>query len=59
MVQVGTPAIEVTGSWMVLCASISILDSHSSINAMDNSGTLTKPDQIGEFCNKTALKSPY
>ena len=57
-VHVGTPAIEVTFSSIVLCAKLSILFSHSSIKAMDNSGVRIKPAQKGEFSNKTALKSP-
>src|SRR6478752_7663867 len=59
MVQVGTPEMEVTFSVIVDCASISILPSHSSINAMDNSGVRIQLAHIGVFWSNTALRSPY
>src|SRR5512141_874050 len=58
-VHVGTPEMEVTISLIVLFASFSILLSHSSINAILRSGVLIQCPQKGEFCNNTALRSPY
>src|SRR6478752_7299128 len=56
--HVGTPAIDVTFSWMVVRANFSILLSHSSIKAIERSGVRIQLLQNGEFCKTTALKSP-
>src|SRR5688572_25253814 len=58
-VHVGTPEMEVTFSLLVVSASLSILLSHSSISAILRSGTRNQCAQKGEFCNNTALRSPY
>src|SRR5690349_4216683 len=58
-VHVGTPAREVTFSSAVTLASCSILVSHSSSNAILNSGVRSHCPQKGVFCINTALRSPY
>ncbi len=57
-VHVGTPETEVTFSLIVFFARVSILPSHSSINATLNSGVRSQWPQKGMFCNRTALRSP-